>query len=85
MRFVHDPSPQLPECTCGWPRPADRIPNLGHCFVCHEPVTNREILNHIRLIHPDEYGDGPDLWPDGRVVIEDADVTPEEIIGDPAA
>lgn len=37
-----------------------------------------EVLEHLRLFHPDEYGDGPEMWPDGTVVIYDATLEPHD-------
>lgn len=34
--------------------------------MAHDMAT---LTNHIRVIHPDAYGDGPQYWPDGGLVI----------------
>lgn len=41
----------------------------GICHHCNEPVAGEDILNHLRLVHPDVYGDGPPRWPDGSLAI----------------
>lgn len=42
------------------------------CQLCGDHATGLDgILNHLRLMHPDAYGDGPELWPDGQIVIHD--------------
>jgi hypothetical protein len=53
--------------------PDSRFP--GTCLICNEPVPGEEILNHLRLAHPDTYGDGPPRWPDGSLAIA---VTPAD-------
>jgi len=45
----------------------------GSCEVCGDPIvpgTLHDILDHLRVMHPDVYGDGPEMWPDGGPVIE---------------
>lgn len=43
------------------------------CEVCGEQMPDSEILDHLRLMHPDDYGDGQPEWED--VGIETARVT----------
>jgi hypothetical protein len=44
----------------------------GTCDLCHEPITGAaEVVEHLRLFHPDEHGDGFQRWPDGEVVVVD--------------
>jgi hypothetical protein len=43
----------------------------GTCDLCHEPVALADIADHLRLLHPDEYGEGFQRWPDGEVVVVD--------------
>ncbi len=54
----------------------------GHCDICDEDVPRpgdphdestdgMVLVDHIRVMHPDQYGDGPELWPDGGPVIID--------------
>lgn len=52
--------------------------NTGRCLVCTEAVPSEELLDHLRVMHPAEYGDGPQRWPDGAVVIVDTTLTPEK-------
>jgi hypothetical protein len=47
----------------------------GICHLCDEPVAGEEILNHLRLVHPDTYDRIP-RWPDGSLAIA---VTPADI------
>lgn len=48
----------------------------GTCQLCAEKVSLTELMEHLRLFHPDEYGDGPEVWPDGEVVIYDETLNP---------
>jgi hypothetical protein len=34
--------------------------------------------DHLRVMHPDVYGDGPERWPDGGIVVHDATIEPED-------
>lgn len=34
--------------------------------------------DHLRVMHPDEYGDGPERWPDGSLVVYDDTLEPGE-------
>lgn len=57
--------------------------NAGHCHICDEDVPRAGeaaatpghdatiLLDHIRVMHPDQYGDGPLYWPDGGLVVID--------------
>lgn len=48
-------------------------PNTGYCHLCAAPLTPGDldaILDHVRVIHPDAWGDGPERWPDGGLVME---------------
>jgi hypothetical protein len=51
----------------------------GHCRVCDEDVPSLDLLDHIRVMHPDHYGDGPQRWPDGGVVVIDTQPTDEDL------
>jgi hypothetical protein len=45
------------------------------CHLCPEGdnvVDDHAVLDHLRVVHPDQYGDGPTRWPDGQHVIVDA-------------
>ena len=49
------------------------------CHVCEPPqVIGERILDHLRLLHPEQYGDGPACWPDGSLVIVDTTLDPED-------
>lgn len=41
---------------------------MGYCHPCAEPLADTELLDHIRLLHPD---DQPEHWPDGSPVIHE--------------
>jgi hypothetical protein len=43
----------------------------GLCHLCHTALPTPELLEHLRLMHPDDYGDGPERWPDGGPVVID--------------
>jgi hypothetical protein len=66
--------------TCG--QGAGDKPDSGHCYLCCEDITPGDpesLLDHGRLIHPDQYGDGPERWPDGGLVYTDeTDYTADE-------
>lgn len=38
----------------------------------------RLIDDHLQRMHPQEYGDGPERWPDGEVVLEDETIDPSD-------
>lgn len=57
-------------------------PIAGHCDLCDEdvprsnpeaPADAHDLLDHLRLMHPQEYGEGPLHWPDGQRVVIDQD------------
>jgi hypothetical protein len=55
-------------------------PSTGVCLLCQEDVPSEELVDHIRVMHPAEYGDGPMLWPDGkRVVVDESEL--DEMLG----
>lgn len=51
---------------------------MATCGLCPEEVPDEDVLDHLRVMHPDQYGDGPDQWPNGDVVIVDTTLTPED-------
>lgn len=56
---------------------------MGVCYL-HQPpeaVPDVELLDHLRVLHPDVWGDGPQRWPDGRVVVFDATLEPGDFSG----
>ncbi len=36
------------------------------------------VLKHLQEVHPEVYGDGPERWPDGRVVVTDTTLEPKD-------
>lgn len=50
------------------------------CHLCPDDVARSlpQMLDHLRVVHPEEYGDGPERWPDGGVVIEDNTLEPSD-------
>jgi len=57
---------------------ADNVNEVAfNCGLCPEVVTGINAADdHLRLVHPDEYGDGPERWADGGVVIHDLTLDP---------
>lgn len=53
---------------------------MAICHLCppgDQNVPDDVLLTHLRVLHPDLY-EGVDLWPDGRPVIVDLDLQPQE-------
>lgn len=54
---------------------------MATCHVC-PPGDNRvpddEMVDHLRVVHPEVYGDGPERWPDGSVVVYDQTLQPAD-------
>lgn len=46
------------------------------CDLCREQVPAADILDHLRVLHPGVYGDGPATWPDGSPVVVDVTLEP---------
>lgn len=44
---------------------------MARCLVCEPPeeVPDRDLLHHLRNLHPEQWGDGIKCWPDGSPVI----------------
>lgn len=64
------------------PHVPDRI--SATCLLCQPPETvgvGTSILDHLRIIHPEAYGDGPMRWPDGRLVVVDLSLEPADFAG----
>jgi hypothetical protein len=55
---------------------------MGACHLCPEMPPDTELLDHLRVMHPDAYGDGPLRWPDGGVVVVDETVEPSDFGSD---
>ncbi|MFF0823040.1 hypothetical protein ACFYUR_21985 [Micromonospora haikouensis] len=54
---------------------------MATCHLCppdDNTVDDRDILDHLRVIHPDQYGEGPQRWPDGQPVIVDTTLDPAD-------
>ncbi len=49
-----------------------------HCQLCPETMPATKAMDHLRVMHPDAYGDGPVTWPDGQPVIIDMTLEPHE-------
>jgi hypothetical protein len=39
------------------------------------------VNDHLRIMHPDVYGDGPDRWADGQLVVVDQTLEPQDFGG----
>lgn len=55
-------------------------PDSGWCNLCDGPLEGgslEEILDHLRVMHPDQY-EPPERWPDGGLVIHDDTLTPDD-------
>jgi hypothetical protein len=53
---------------------------MGSCFLCQPTLklSDVEVLDHLRVVHPDVWEDGPKRWPDGRIVVFDPTLEPGE-------
>jgi len=49
---------------------------MGFCHVCKTTQPDETMAAHLKNEHPAEWGDGPELWPDGEVVIHDMTLEP---------
>lgn len=59
------------------PIPDAVIRNGGWCILCGDQIADvSQLLDHVRLMHPDDYGSGPQRWPDGGLVVHDVDPDP---------
>ncbi len=54
------------------------MPDSARCELCGDAMDASKILDHLRLFHPDEYGDGPEQWPDGGLVVHDDTLDPDD-------
>lgn len=41
------------------------------------------MLDHLRVMHPEEYGGGPERWPDGEIVMQDTTLEPVDFADRP--
>ena len=53
-------------------------PGQVHCCLCHTDMDPAAIEDHARLLHPAQWGDGLERWPDGRPVVYDTTLEPED-------
>lgn len=70
--MTEPPEPELPAAE-----------GMGRCEVCGEPVPTLELIRHLALLHPDVY-EPVELWPDGRPVVLDTTLEPEEFVAEEA-
>lgn len=54
---------------------------MATCNLCNERLPEKDMADavrvmddHLRVVHPDIYGDGPERWPDGSIVIDASDI-----------
>ena len=59
----------------------------GHCHLCHEDFPEgtslEELSDHLRVLHPDVFGEGPARWPDGQLVVLDDTLEPKDFLDGP--
>jgi hypothetical protein len=53
---------------------------MGACHLCAEQthIPDEQIVDHLRLLHPDEWADGFDRWPDDEIVVNDLTLNPSD-------
>lgn len=54
---------------------------MGACYVCSSTaaaVDDEALIDHLRLLHPDVWGDGLLRWADGSVVVVDMTLEPSD-------
>lgn len=51
---------------------------MARCDLCRETVADAAILDHLRVLHPDFFGDGVETWPDGTAVVYDETLEPRD-------
>ncbi|MET0416022.1 MAG: hypothetical protein ABW022_08380 [Actinoplanes sp.] len=57
---------------------------MATCHVCppdDSNVPDEELYDHLRVIHPDLFGSGPERWPDGEIVVHDMTLEPGDFTG----
>lgn len=57
---------------------------MATCHLCppeDQFVPDYDMDDHLRVHHPDVYGDGPERWPDGHVVVHDLTLEPGDFGG----
>lgn len=55
--------------------PAGPPPGMGSCALCGDDVPTLDLLDHLRIRHPDRY-EPPLRWPDGALVVVDETLEP---------
>lgn len=58
---------------------------MATCFLCpaeDNQLPDYDMFDHLRVMHPDAWGDGPERWPDGSVVIHDETLEPGDFTGE---
>lgn len=59
-------------------------PPGARCLLCppdDQDLGDEDLMDHLRLHHPEQWGDGPDRWPDGRPVVVDRTLDPRDFLG----
>jgi hypothetical protein len=57
-------------------------PPRATCLLCQPPEeAGAGILEHLRIFHPEAYDDGFMRWPDGRLVVVDLTLEPDDFAG----
>jgi hypothetical protein len=51
---------------------------MGRCHLCGMGVAGREMVDHLRALHQDEYAEGWKRWPDGEIVTVDRTLEPKD-------
>lgn len=54
------------------------------CLICNDEWPDEEgglesIVDHLRVVHPDQY-EPPERWPDGGIVVTDDTLAPEDFL-----
>jgi len=57
---------------------------MATCHLCGDNPPDLEMWEHLRVMHPAEWGDGPARWPDGEPVIHDLTLEPDDFGADDA-
>jgi hypothetical protein len=69
----------------GTPQPKNGGELMATCELCRDDeVPDADILEHLRLLHPNVWGDGPMRWPNGDLVVVDNTLEPDDFAA-PAA
>lgn len=50
---------------------------MGSCLICSEKVPDPDLVEHLRLMHPDQYEPSGE-WPGGRPVRVDKTLNPAD-------